>query len=71
MSLSRRGAATSGDIDLLITHPKYTESNKKDGKILEKIVKILKEKNYLTDDISFGNVKYMGMCQLVRTFGVF
>jgi DNA polymerase beta len=61
---SRRGAESSGDIDILLTHPNYTENNKKDSKIFDKIVNKLKDNGYITDDISFGSVKYMGVCKL-------
>ncbi len=48
----RRGASTSGDIDVLICHPdpnKFTE-----------FVNLLKNNKYLVDDLVFGEKKYMG-----------
>jgi len=62
----RRGVDTSGDVDILITHPDYHEENKKNSDLLTKIVELLHKKNVLTDDISFGNLKYMGVVQLVN-----
>jgi hypothetical protein len=50
---------------MLITHPDYHEDNKKKAKYLEVIVEELKKKKLLTDDMSFGPLKYMGVCKLV------
>mmetsp|Transcript_16687 Transcript_16687/g.23191 ORF Transcript_16687/g.23191 Transcript_16687/m.23191 type:complete len:656 (-) Transcript_16687:1435-3402(-) len=60
----RRGGATSGDLDMLLTHPEYTATTKHNADYLKRIVDNLKAKGFLTDDLSFGNVKYMGICQL-------
>lgn len=61
----RRGKPSSGDIDILITHPNYSESNKnKSANILEKIVTRLSDIQFLTDHLSKGPMKYMGVCQL-------
>ena len=60
----RRGKATSGDIDILITHPTLTKSNKSSTKLLENIVKKLSDVGFLTDHLSNGQMKYMGVCQL-------
>ncbi len=58
LQCSRRGATASGDVDVLITHPKYSEKDKKSSEILDKIIQKLKKNQFLTDDISHGNVKY-------------
>lgn len=61
----RRGKPSSGDIDILITHPSYSEKNKnKSFDILEKIIERLTKLNFLTDHLSKGAMKYMGVCQL-------
>ncbi|XP_049267881.1 DNA polymerase lambda isoform X2 [Rhipicephalus sanguineus] len=61
----RRGRAMCGDVDVLITHP--------DGKshegVLCKILQILHENNFLTDDLAVPHDggsprKYMGVCKL-------
>lgn len=61
----RRGRAMCGDVDVLITHP--------DGKshegVLCKILQILHESNFLTDDLAVPHDggsprKYMGVCKL-------
>lgn len=61
----RRGKITCGDVDFLISHP--------DGKshqgILSKLLALLKEQNFITDDLieieENGNQrKYMGVCKL-------
>lgn len=58
----RRGKETSGDIDVLITHPKYIseekESKKKNG-LLKNIVEYLEKKQLITDTMSLGPTKFM------------
>lgn len=49
----RRGAETSGDIDILLSH---LESKN----ILEKLVKKLKKKDLIQNVLSLGDVKFMG-----------
>ncbi|XP_014251968.1 DNA polymerase beta-like [Cimex lectularius] len=66
----RRGKAESGDIDLLITHPTFTsEVNKNKNKtlqanLLKSIVETLKKCKLITDTISIGDVKFMGVCKI-------
>jgi DNA polymerase/3'-5' exonuclease PolX len=60
----RRGQSTSGDIDLLVSNPKYPEhiSNEK---YLQKIVKQMSEDELLIDHLTEdGDTKYMGFCKL-------
>ena len=54
----RRGVVSSGDIDVLVTHPE----NKKDA--FEKIIKHLKTTGYLVDDFASGKEKYLGVSKL-------
>lgn len=56
----RRGKTTSNDIDVLIT-----TKNKIKRKHLHEIVTILKDVNFLIDDLTdgFPNTKYMGFCK--------
>jgi len=58
----RRGAATCGDIDILITHAKGASL---EG-VLHKLVTRLHQAQFLTDDLSYGSGgdKYMGVCIL-------
>lgn len=60
----RRGLLESGDIDVLISNPKfYINIDKK--KYLEKIVKKLVDINFIIDKITLkGNTKFMGICKL-------
>jgi DNA polymerase beta len=63
----RRKLPTSGDLDILLTHPKYTIAKKTKGNafdIIRKLITKLKERKFLIDDISCGPVKYMGVCRL-------
>merc|ERR1712126_748265 len=62
----RRGLPTSGDIDLLLTHPSHTSKNTKQGsEILKNVVEALKNDSYLiTDTMSLGETKFMGVCKL-------
>ena len=62
----RRGAATCGDVDILITHPDYT-SESKECKSKVPLLKLVVEQlnsTLLTDTISLGDTKYMGVCVL-------
>ncbi|KAL6052498.1 DNA polymerase [Balamuthia mandrillaris] len=53
-------------IDVLITHPAYTNATKNQSahQYLPRIVNALRAKGFLTDDLSNGKVKYMGVCKL-------
>jgi hypothetical protein len=53
LECSRRGADTSGDIDCLITHPKF-EENSAGKDYLAPIVARLKSMKFLTDDLVHG-----------------
>lgn len=60
----RRGAASSGDIDVLLTHPSFTSESNKKGDLLHAVVKHLEGIDFITDTLSLGESKYMGVCQL-------
>ncbi|KAK7864609.1 hypothetical protein R5R35_003198 [Gryllus longicercus] len=64
----RRGKLESGDIDVLLTHPSYnsSESPKKKTKLLHDVVKLLEKKNIITETISLGDTKFMGVCKLSK-----
>lgn len=59
----RRGKSTSGDIDVLITHPSYTStstfSKSEKGAFLKKVVEALQTENIIIDTISLGDFKFM------------
>jgi hypothetical protein len=57
----RRGKLESGDIDVLLTHPSYTstEKKKKKSQLLKDVVKSLVSKKLIIDTISLGDVKFM------------
>ncbi|XP_013402656.1 DNA polymerase beta-like isoform X2 [Lingula anatina] len=60
----RRGADSSGDIDVLVTHPSFTSKTKKKIRLLHDIVDSLKETDFITDTLSLGDSKFMGVCRL-------
>ncbi|XP_063586426.1 DNA polymerase beta-like [Penaeus indicus] len=60
----RRGAKSSGDVDVLLTHPAYTSDTEKRPDLLKKVVNQLKEGQLITDTLSLGDIKFMGVCQL-------
>ncbi|CAH1405728.1 unnamed protein product [Nezara viridula] len=63
----RRGKAESGDIDVLITHPNFTSSCSEKGlasNLLKKVVNKLENVSLITDTISLGDVKFMGVCKI-------
>ncbi|XP_071439901.1 DNA polymerase beta-like [Hetaerina americana] len=61
----RRGKSESGDIDVLLTHPSFTSESKK-SKVhrLKDVVSRLQERKLITDTISLGDTKFMGVCNL-------
>uniref|UniRef100_A0A8C6WJP2 DNA polymerase n=1 Tax=Neogobius melanostomus TaxID=47308 RepID=A0A8C6WJP2_9GOBI len=63
----RRGAASSGDIDILLTHPKYTSQTDKQPKLLHAVVDHFESIGFVTDTLSKGDTKFMGVCQLQRS----
>lgn len=60
----RRGAANSGDIDILLTHPDFTSTSGKKPSLLKAVINKLEEKKFITDHLSHGDSKYMGVCKL-------
>ncbi|KAK2150827.1 hypothetical protein LSH36_386g00004, partial [Paralvinella palmiformis] len=62
----RRGAANSGDIDILLTHPNFTSTSGKKPSLLKAVISKLEESNFITDHLSHGDTKYMGVCKLPR-----
>eukprot|EP00064_Thunnus_orientalis_P013734 superscaffoldBa00002286_g13774 len=63
----RRGAASSGDIDILLTHPNYTSQTEKQPKLLHAVVDHLESIGFVTDTLSKGDTKFMGVCQLQQS----
>ncbi|EGD82857.1 DNA polymerase beta, variant [Salpingoeca rosetta] len=68
----RRGASSSGDIDILMTHPEFTSEHKDEkGKItkprfaglLAKVVAAMQKHKFVTDSLSCGQTKFMGVCR--------
>jgi len=59
----RRQNETSGDIDILISHPNYIDENK-EFNFLNDILKNLKKQQFIVDDLSKGNKKFMGICKV-------
>ncbi|XP_043938911.1 DNA polymerase beta isoform X1 [Protopterus annectens] len=61
----RRGADSSGDMDILLTHPSYTsESSELKKQFLHQVVEELESIGFITDTLSKGETKFMGVCQL-------
>ncbi|KAG2469017.1 DPOLB polymerase, partial [Polypterus senegalus] len=58
------GAESSGDIDILLTHPDFTSESPKMPKLLHAVVESLEEIGFITDTLSKGDTKFMGVCQL-------
>lgn len=65
LGVHRRGLPTSGDMDVLITHPDYSSKDSgksgkaKAAKLLTRVVNLLKQQNLITETISHGDVKFM------------
>ncbi|XP_059168990.1 DNA polymerase beta-like [Physella acuta] len=62
----RRGAESSGDIDFLLTHPKFTSTSEKMPHLLHNVIKKLEEAELITDTLSHGDTKFMGVCRLSK-----
>jgi len=63
----RRGSPQSGDIDILVTHPKFDNREKDKHNsfdIIKRVVDKLHKKKFVIDDISIGQHQYMGVCKL-------
>ncbi|XP_045142788.1 DNA polymerase beta [Echinops telfairi] len=60
----RRGAESSGDMDVLLTHPSFTSESAKQPKLLHRVVEQLQKAHFITDTLSKGETKFMGVCQL-------
>ena len=54
----RRGAESSGDIDIIIS------DRRNDVKVFKKLVNELINSNYIIETIAFGNKKFNGICKL-------
>ena len=57
-------------MDILLTHPSYVEGevgagekHKKDGRLLHRVVSALEDEEVITDTISHGDTKFMGVCK--------
>ncbi|KAG9488625.1 DNA polymerase beta [Eleutherodactylus coqui] len=60
----RRGAQSSGDMDILLTHPDFMSDSPKQPHLLHQVVQSLEECKFLTDTLVKGDTKYMGVGQL-------
>ena len=60
----RRGAASSGDIDVLLTHADYDSTQPKQPQLLKAVVEMALDSGFATDQISLGDTKFMGVCRV-------
>lgn len=60
----RRGALTSGDIDLLVTHPVSRSDSGATYLYLPTLVKMMQRGGYIVDVLADGPCKFMGYCRL-------
>lgn len=65
----RRGATSSGDIDVLVTHPSFLSTDNDFDKkaLLHGVVDMLTKAGFVTDSISLGDTKFMGVCILPKS----
>ncbi len=59
----RRGAASSGDIDVLLTLPD-SMPKKDQGALFLRMIDLFKEVDYIKDTLSSGPTKFLGYCQV-------
>lgn len=63
----RREKSSSGDIDIIISHPKLkTKKQTEKSNILQKYISLLEKDNFIIDNLTSKSVltKYMGICQI-------
>ncbi|KAG8441161.1 hypothetical protein GDO86_006776 [Hymenochirus boettgeri] len=60
----RRGAESSGDMDILLTHPNFTSESSKQPHLLHQVVQTMEDCGFITDTLVKGDTKFMGVCQL-------
>ena len=53
------GAASSGDIDILLGHPDYTSESKSKPPYIKNIVGEMERDGFVTDTLSAGESKFM------------
>ena len=53
------GAASSGDIDMLLGHPSYTSESKSKPPYIKTIVAEMEKDGFVTDSLSAGESKFM------------
>ena len=54
-----KGAASSGDIDILLGHPDYTSESTKHPPYVRHVVERMKAAGFITDTLSLGETKFM------------
>ena len=59
----RRGAASSGDIDVLLTLPN-TMTKKEQGDLFLHMISLFEDVGYIVDTLSSGPTKFLGYCQI-------
>ncbi|CAH3155604.1 unnamed protein product [Porites lobata] len=64
----RRGATSSGDIDVLLTHPSFNSTDREFDKkaLLHGVVDTLSKGSFVTDSLSLGDTKFMPFCILPK-----
>eukprot|EP00759_Apiculatamorpha_spiralis_P048166 PhF_6_TR43510/c0_g1_i1/m.66793/K02330/POLB; DNA polymerase beta len=60
----RRGAAMSGDVDVLFTHPASSSDSGSEYTYLHRAATALRVSGFLVDTLSEGETKFMGYCRL-------
>ncbi|XP_075457660.1 DNA polymerase beta isoform X3 [Ascaphus truei] len=60
----RRGAESSGDLDILLTHPDFTSETAKQPHLLHQVIQWLEECKFITDTLVKGDTKFMGVCRM-------
>ena len=61
------GAASSGDIDILLGHPDYTSESKSKPPYIKSVVGVMEKDGFVTDTLSAGDSKFMVHCMTTCT----
>ena len=60
------GAASSGDIDIILGHPDYTSESSKKPPYIRRVVQRMEAANFVTDTLSLGETKFMVSSESMR-----
>ena len=64
------GAQSSGDIDIILSHPDHTSKSTKKPPYIRQVVRQMETAGFVTDTLSLGESKFMVNCYSLLKFGL-